>query len=452
MTRAEFLRITSGVALVSSAAAAAAEPQQQLFYKPKAAWSGDYIPFYANGQFYLFYLHDWRDKTKFGEGTPWYLITTKDFIHFAEHGEMLARGSRDQQDPYVFTGSVVQDGGRYHIFYTGHNPYLRKVGKPEQGVMHAVSDDLLHWKKIPEDTFFSPGGMYERNDWRDPFVFWNDEAREYWMLLCARLKTGPLRRRGCTLLCTSKNLTQWTVRQRLYSPGLYSAHECPDLFKMGDWWYLLFSEFSDATKTRYRMARSLKGPWLTPREDTFDGRAFYAAKTATDGERRFLFGWNPTRTDSKDDGSWNWGGNLVVHEVHQEPDGSLAVRVPDTLNHAFGNAVSDSGTIRAPGSYAWKIVGPMPDVCRLHASLDFEDGTRACGLMLHVDDEGEAAYYIRLEPLSNRLVFDCWPRPGDQPFMADLERPVDLSSSRSVEWRFSSTTRLASFISTTALP
>ena len=62
--------------------------------------------------------------------------------------------------------------------------------------------------------------------------------------------------------------------------GLYFTHECPDLFRMGEWWYLVFSEFSERCVTRYRMARSLAGPWLAPAEDTFDGRAFYAAKTA----------------------------------------------------------------------------------------------------------------------------------------------------------------------------
>jgi sucrose-6-phosphate hydrolase SacC (GH32 family) len=48
--------------------------------------------------------------------------------------------------------------------------------------MHAVSDNLINWKKVPEDTFFAPESQYEMNDWRDPFVFFNDEKREYWML------------------------------------------------------------------------------------------------------------------------------------------------------------------------------------------------------------------------------------------------------------------------------
>src|SRR5690348_7071028 len=111
-----------------------------LFYRPRDAFAADFIPFHSDGQFRLFYLHDWRNPKEHGEGTPWYQISTDDFVHFTELGEMLARGAPDDQDLYVFTGSVMEADGRYHIFYTGHNPHLRQQGKPEQAVMHAVSD------------------------------------------------------------------------------------------------------------------------------------------------------------------------------------------------------------------------------------------------------------------------------------------------------------------------
>lgn len=133
---------------------------------------------------------------------------------------MLPRGDRDAQDLYVFTGSVIEGLGQYHIFYTGHNPRLRQQGRPEQGVMHAVSDDLLRWRKLPEDTFFAPAG-YEPHDWRDPFVFWNDEAGEFWMLLAARRTQGPARRRGLTAVCASTDLAHWQPREPLYAPGCY---------------------------------------------------------------------------------------------------------------------------------------------------------------------------------------------------------------------------------------
>ena len=43
-----------------------------------------------------------------------------------------------------------------------------------------------------------------------------------------------------------------------------------------------------------------------------------------------LPGWLATREDRKDYNAWNWGGNLVVHEVVQQKDGSLTVKPPES--------------------------------------------------------------------------------------------------------------------------
>jgi beta-fructofuranosidase len=416
----------------------------EFFYKPEDAWAADFIPFYEDGKFYLFYLHDWRDVPGHGEGTPWYQISTDDFVHFREHGQMLARGTKEEQDLYVFTGSVIKAEGRYHIFYTGHNPYFRKQGKPEQGVMHAVSDDLLNWRKLPGGALYAPPASFEPHDWRDPFVFWNDETKEYWMLLAARLTSGPSRRRGCTACCVSEDLSKWVLREPFWTPGLYFTHECPDLFRMGDWWYLVYSEFTERSETHYRMSRTLRGPWLAPDNDTFDGRAFYAAKTASDGHRRFAFGWLATRRDSKDFGPWDWGGNLVVHELVQERDGTLSVKVPTRIDQAFhektpfelqpavGPCKISQGDVRlaVPGGFACAAAGSLPPRCKIEATVDFEANTRGCGLMLRASDSFESAYYVRLEPARDRLVVDSWPRPGDVPFWVELERPISLEPQR----------------------
>jgi beta-fructofuranosidase len=437
----------SGSSKEPDAQAPAIAHTSEFFYRPQGAWAADFIPFYEDGRFHLFYLHDWRDIPGHGEGTPWYQISTADFVHFTEHGQMLARGSKDEQDLYVFTGSAIKAEDRYHIFYVGHNPYFRKQGKPEQGVMHAVSDDLLHWKKIPADTFYAPPASYEPNDWRDPFVFWNAEAREYWMLLAARLKTGPSRRRGCTALAASKDLAKWEVREPFWAPGLYFTHECPDLFRMGDWWYLVYSEFTERMETHYRMSQSLKGPWLAPDNDTFDGRAYYAAKTAFDGQRRFAFGWLATRQDNKDFRPWNWGGNLVVHEVVQEADGTLSVKAPASVDQAFrektpyefhpavGPCKISGNVVELPtsGGFGCATAGSLPPRYKIEATVEFEANTRGCGLMLRVNDTFESAYYVRLEPARNRLVFDSWPRPGDVPFWVELERPIRLEAQRPVD-------------------
>ncbi|MFD2878342.1 hypothetical protein ACFTAO_23605 [Paenibacillus rhizoplanae] len=69
--------------------------------------------------------------------------------------------------------------------------------------------------------------------------------------------------------------------------------------------------------------------------DTFDGRGFYAAKTASDGEKRYAFGWVPSKKGSNDYGDWEWAGTLVVHEVYQNERGELLVRMPSSIYGHF---------------------------------------------------------------------------------------------------------------------
>ena len=72
---------------------------------------------------------------------------------------------------------------------------------------------------------------------------------------------------------------------------MYVTMECPEVFRMGEYWYLVYSTFSDCFTTHYRIAKSLDGPWMIPEDDVFDTRADYAIKTASDGEHRYAFGW-----------------------------------------------------------------------------------------------------------------------------------------------------------------
>jgi beta-fructofuranosidase len=437
------------VVIPEIAAVATLHHTMGIFYKPDDGWAADFIPFFHDGVFHLFYLKDYRDKERCGEGTPWFHISTRDFVEFTDHGEALPRGTVHDQDLYVFTGSVYAHGGRFHIFYTGHNPHFRAAGRPEQAVMHAVSDDLIHWEKNPANPIlFADAERFEVHDWRDPFVFWNEERQEHWMLLAARARSGPQNRRGITALCTSKDLNTWTIVEPFWTPGLYFTHECPDLFRMGDAWYSVYSTFSERMLTHYRTAPSLAGPWTAPTDDSFDGRAFYAAKTASDERRRYVFGWVPSRTGESDAGAWNWGGNLVVHEVVQQSNGALSVRVPSSVLQHFSRACTlspqprigawthdENGfTASAPDSFAWLHGGELPtNACLIEATLVIAEGTRSAGLVFRSDDALDRGYLLRLEPGRARMAFERFPRPGDEPPL--IERPADLACGRTVQLR-----------------
>ena len=74
----------------------------------------------------------------------------------------------------------------------------------------------------------------------------------------------------------------------------------------------------------------------------------------------------------------------------------------------------------------------MPDRCRIDVTVTFEAGARGCGLVLRSSDDYQSGYYVRLEPLAHRLVFDAYPRSGDVPFMVELERPLPLQPGRKI--------------------
>jgi beta-fructofuranosidase len=124
--------------------------------------------------------------------------------------------------------------------------------------------------------------------------------------------------------------------------------ECPDVFNMGNYWYIIYSEGYRASwsrKVKYMMATTFEGlkacfndpgaNWPKDgREGVLDSRAFYAGKTASNGTDRYIWGWCPFRTGATiheknvnvgAGGEPNWSGALVCHKLIQHEDGTLSV-------------------------------------------------------------------------------------------------------------------------------
>ncbi|MDQ1074665.1 MULTISPECIES: family 43 glycosylhydrolase [Microbacterium] len=410
------------------------------FYQPHDAWVGDVIPFEEDGRLHLFYLHETRQTPKIG--MPWHHVVTDDVTTFTETGWALASGGPHADDFNVYTGSIIEADGIHHVFYTGQNPdKLGADGLPLQVVLHATSvDGMRTWIRHPEHTFGATAG-YETADWRDPFVFRDEEAGLWRMLITARHIDGPIRRRGVIAQCVSRDLESWEPVEPFWDPRRYIAHECPEVFEWNGWWYLVYSEFSESFTTRYRLSRSLHGPWQVPENDTIDGRAYYAAKSAARDGRRFFFGWISSREGGTDDGPWQWAGTLSVLEAEQNADGSLRFHRPRELSEGFHERLGStaSGTVlSAPDGYAELLVPTvLPSAFRVDAVVDIAPDTTECGLLLRASADGDEAYVLRLEPRRNRLVFDRWPRrrtggeqwqiSGDVPHVVELERPVTLA-------------------------
>lgn len=303
----------------------------RLYPTSENAWVGDVMPMAEGDTLHLFYLYDTDHN---GPGYhPIHKFSTENLYEYRDEGLAVNYGgSPEDPDRAIGTGSVLKgQDGRYHCFYTGHNDSFPEKGLDRECVMHAVSEDNITWTKIPEDTFYAPEA-YSGDDFRDPFVFWNQEEECYWLLIAARDQELG----GIVARYTSKDLAEWTLCDPLYAPGKQYMLECPDLFRMGDWYYLFYSW---DMVTYYAMSRSPLGPFEEPQDNVLDGTGFcfYAAKTAEVNGTRYLCGWIGRKSEEKDTGTYSWAGSLLIHQLVQKEDGTLGVREPESFRDYFAH-------------------------------------------------------------------------------------------------------------------
>lgn len=336
----------------AEAPAAADEPYEavpyNLFPSPEGGYVGDVMPYVTeDGKLEIYYLYDTDSN---GQGYhPIYKYVTDDLVGYEDCGKVMDFGTMADPDPALGTGSVMMDkDGQFHLFYTGHND-SGNHGQGKESVMHAVSSDRQSWEKLPDDTFFAPEG-YAKDDFRDPEVFWSEADGCYWMLLAAHHNDFQ----GVTLKYTSTDLHTWKLDGSIYSPGRHFMMECPNVFQIGDKWYLVYSWDS---KTYYAIGDSMNGPFEAPEHNVLDGGGFimYAAKHAKLNGTDYLCAWLGRAGLSDDSGLYQWAGSVLNHQVVQLPDGTLGVCAPETYNNYFTeakalNITAKTGTVNIDGS------------------------------------------------------------------------------------------------------
>ena len=330
------------------------EPYTPVEYKlypcPEGAYVGDTMPFVTDdGTLELYYLYDTDHN---GQGYhPIYKYSTTNFCGYVDEGMALNYGMMSEPDPALGTGSVMEDqNGLYHLFYTGHND-SGNSGRGRECVMHATSTDRVSWEKQPDDTFFAPEG-YSKDDFRDPEVFWVERDQCYWLLIAARDNALG----GVVAKYTSKDLKTWDFQGPIYAPMAQYMLECPDLFCIGDTWYLTYSW--DCV-TYYAIGESMDGPFKAPEDNILDGKGlfdgngfvFYAAKTANLNGTTYLCGWLGRAGLVGDSGAYQWAGNVLNHQLVQHEDQTLGVTAPASFAEYFTEekpfqAVKKEGSVK----------------------------------------------------------------------------------------------------------
>lgn len=310
-----------------------------LFRKPEHAdATGDAIPFFHDGKYHIFSLTPppgtgvYPDRLR----TTWHHTSSEDLVDWQDVGPALLPGGPGEPDADgCWTGSVIFGEGEFHAFYTGYSI----KSDFQQTICHATSSDGVTWAKDANNPILVPmTDLYESLDWRDPYAFYNDEDGRYWLILSARTKSGPITRRGCVVLYRSHDLKTWEHYGPIYQPKHTNCPECPEMYRIGDTWYLSYSRFSEFGGTIYRVSDNPFGGWRTPDREHIGSRRFYAAKSMADDKGgRYYFGWTPDRAARSDRGEWYWGGIFTApHAVVQSTKNrELDVRLPQAVAEMF---------------------------------------------------------------------------------------------------------------------
>lgn len=393
----------------------------------RTGWVGDVMPYYVNNQFELFFLHDAPDRAKQSSTGQHdiHQFSSKNLLDFNYEGQAIAYGTAATQDQLVGTGSMIKAGDTYYFYYTGHNgtsTWLQNNNpawtgsNSREAVMYATSKDLKSWSKKANFVLRAAEG-YSSTDFRDPYVFYNDEFKEYWMLVSTQ-QAG----KGIILVYKSADpaTDNWQVRGPLTVEGDYLMLECADIVKIDGQYYLFFAEdWSSTPGTHYRVSTSTAGPWKKPADgnDMFDGHQFYAGRMASNATTNYTFGWAHRRSPENDNGTRTWGGNLISHELVKLSNSRLGVKSPASVKEYFNKetaaeikgqagAVSQTstrftlnGTSAAAVFRFTELNGPA----RIQGGLTFSNLTGTATIGLNTKADNSSSYQIRFEPAAKRI-------------------------------------------------
>lgn len=321
-----------------------------IYFKPaNTDRCGDPFPFWdaKDNDYKVLYLREKQYNGDFFH--PIYCVSTEDGFHNTDMGKVLPVGGKSTaQDASIGTGSCLWDGTKYHLFYTGHNS---KGMSPREAVMHTTSTDLRNWSARTVVLKGSTNG-FSSDDFRDPEVFKDDNG--LWHMVVATRQNG----KGVLAEYTSTNLDTWSYKGIFLNCMWDRFYECPNVFKMGNYWYLVYNELHSAIRrVQYFKApasvgagkdgldnlRMLTGQatsdsdtrWPDDHEGYLNGRGLYAAKTASNGTDRLLWGWSGFYDYTTSGDGCEWAGALVVSQIKQNADGTLVLVEPSSFKDNY---------------------------------------------------------------------------------------------------------------------
>ena len=395
-------------------------------------------PIFFGGKYHLFYqLHPFRP-----ESGPkyWGHAVSGDLVHW-DHWPVALAPSKDRGEDGVWSGCCVDDNGTPTIVYTSVGPKT----PPADGAVQWLAtsgDGMRTWRKHPANPVMTGAlhGDLQIKDWRDPFVW--KEGADWFAVLGGRRAGGH----GCALIYTSKDLVTWRFLNVLME-GTEPTWECPNFFKLGDKWALIYSPYG---LVRYYTGTLTKDHRFVPEyHGTLDhSRTFYAPTSMlTPDGRRLLWGWAQVKGDG-------WNGCLTLPRVlslrkggrlEVEPAKELAkLRGPLTTHSEVGDGAGSYSlplqpaegleidlTIRPTGAKRFGVSLRDRDTKALESlvAVDLAAGTMTAGGVSAKLPPRSAADAYRLRVFLDRSILEAY-LDGTEcltvPFKSDPTRPRDV--------------------------
>ncbi|HWH61749.1 MAG TPA: hypothetical protein VNS50_00655 [Ginsengibacter sp.] len=247
---------------------------------------GDITVLIHEGVYHLFHLiipnHDYIAHAVSKDGISWKRVNNALFV--GNPGEW--------DDDMLWTMDVCEIKDKFGMYYTG-------LQRRDRGVISRIglaeSDNLIDWKKNRKNIFpIEPKGIYYETkntnprkwlSFRDPFRY--EYNGEVYLLICARVITGPVSRRGCVGMVKITNDVVELMPPLLY-PMMYDDVECPCVFELHGKYYILGSIREDI-KVRYWFAPDFFGEYHSFHADVLLPQGNYAARIVRDGDHLLVY-------------------------------------------------------------------------------------------------------------------------------------------------------------------
>ena len=212
---------------------------------------GDCMPYTDGERYHVLYLKDrHHHRSKWHKGAhQWAHISTADFLHWDEHP--MAVEIDDPTEGSICTGSWICERGRHLLYYT-----VRMADGSSAPICRSVSQDGYHFEK--DRTFrFQLSEAYTGVSARDPKIVRGDDGLLHMFVTSTHRESE----KGVLVHLISADGDNWSEAGCIYTSPDRDEPECPDYFRYGDCYYLIFSHHGTA---QYRISDKPFTDWRLP--------------------------------------------------------------------------------------------------------------------------------------------------------------------------------------------